>query len=334
MSAIKSSKNNLLTWCAAVAAITLVLATAVPSYAAVPGISSNPAGAGSSIFNLTAGATYISQPDGAQIWSWGYGCSTGSTPTFVPAGLGTCPIAQIPGPTMIVTEGTTVSVTLTNGLPAGAGNTSILFPGFQVSTSGGVAGLQTQEAPPGGTVTYTFTASGPGTYSYYSGTRPELQVEMGLYGALDRCAEQRFATARRNARRARAVRRLRRSAYAHPQACYDREYLFQFSELDARIHRAAKEQSDACAGATACPSIAVVTEPYHPQYYMVNGRSMPDLMDSPYAPGYPNQPYNGNPHMHPGDLVLMQSSARDAGSIRSTSTAITHAFWLAMEICC
>ena len=96
MSAIKSSKNNLLTWCAAVAAITLVLATAVPSYAAVPGISSNPAGAGSSIFNLTAGATYISQPDGAQIWSWGYGCSTGSTPTFVPAGLGTCQSRKFP----------------------------------------------------------------------------------------------------------------------------------------------------------------------------------------------------------------------------------------------
>ncbi len=305
MSAIKSSKNNLLTWCAAVAAITLVLATAVPSYAAVPGISSNPAGAGSSIFNLTAGATYISQPDGAQIWSWGYGCSTGSTPTFVPAGLGTCPIAQIPGPTMIVTEGTTVSVTLTNGLPAGAGNTSILFPGFQVSTSGGVAGLQTQEAPPGGTVTYTFTASGPGTYSYYSGSRPELQVEMGLYGALIVVPNSTSLSTAKCAK-GQGPSSLAASAYAHPQACYDREYLFQFSELDARIHKAAKEQSDACATSTTCAPIAVVTEPYHPQYFMVNGRSMPDLMDSPYAPSYPNQPYNANPHMHPGDLVLMR----------------------------
>ena len=61
-----------------------------------------------------------------------------------------------------------------------------------------------------------------------------------------------------------------------------------------------------CAGRDAVSSISVVTEPYHPQYYLVNGRSMPDLMDSPYAPGYPNQPYNGNPHMHPGDLVLMR----------------------------
>ena len=51
---------------------------------------------------------------------------------------------------------------LTNGLPTAAGNTSILFPGFNVTTTGGVAGLLTQEAAPGGTVTYTFTASSPG----------------------------------------------------------------------------------------------------------------------------------------------------------------------------
>jgi hypothetical protein len=29
-------------------------------------------------------------------------------------------------------------------------------------------------------------------------------------------------------------------------------------------------------------------------------------MDANYAPVYPHQPYNGNPHMHPGDLVLVR----------------------------
>ena len=33
----------------------------------------------------------------------------------------------------------------------------------------------------GGTVSYTFTAAQPGTYLYHSGTRPELEVEMGSY---------------------------------------------------------------------------------------------------------------------------------------------------------
>src|SRR5205814_4642045 len=84
----------------------------------------------------------------------------------------------------VVTEGTSITVNLTNGLPASAGNTSILFPGFNVTTTGGVAGLMAQEAAPGGTVTYRFTAGSPGTRSYYSGTQSDLQVEMGMYGAI------------------------------------------------------------------------------------------------------------------------------------------------------
>jgi FtsP/CotA-like multicopper oxidase with cupredoxin domain len=33
---------------------------------------------------------------------------------------------------------------------------------------------------------------------------------------------------------------------------------------------------------------------------------MPDDMDPNYAVQYPNQPYNGNPHMHPGELTLLR----------------------------
>jgi len=33
---------------------------------------------------------------------------------------------------------------------------------------------------------------------------------------------------------------------------------------------------------------------------------MPDDMDSNYAAEYPHQPYNGNPHMHPGEQVLLR----------------------------
>ena len=32
---------------------------------------------------------------------------------------------------------------------------------------------------------------------------------------------------------------------------------------------------------------------------------MPDLMDPNYASEYPHQPYNGNPHVHPGELMLI-----------------------------
>ena len=53
-------------------------------------------------------------------------------------------------------------------------------------------------------------------------------------------------------------------------------------------------------------SLEVPTEPYHPAYFLINGRSMPDHMDPNYAAEYPHQPYNGNPHMHPGELTLLR----------------------------
>src|SRR5271166_6655151 len=143
----------------------MALALAATAYAAVPGITGP-------VFNLTAQQAFLNQPDGSTVYSWGYGCN-GSPTGFAPAAISgaSCPSMQVPGPTLIVTEGQTVTVTLTNNLPLAAGNTSILFPGFQVTASGGATGLRTQEAAPGGTaVTYSFVATHPGTHAYYSGT--------------------------------------------------------------------------------------------------------------------------------------------------------------------
>jgi FtsP/CotA-like multicopper oxidase with cupredoxin domain len=295
--------------------VALLLAPA--AYAAAPGITGP-------TFNLSAQAAFITQPDGSMIYSWGYGCN-GAPSGYAPAAISNsfCNNMQVPGPTLVVTQGQTVTVTLTNNLPVAAGNTSILFPGFQVtSPSGsGVAGLLTQEAVSGGTVTYTFTASLPGTRSYYSGTQSDLQVEMGLYGAIivlpssipAACTSGlHTSNLSAQARWGENNFRLAAAAYNHPGACYDREYLFQFSEIDPRIHRQAEEQiatisSCVPSGAVPCPTaLSVATEPYVPAYFMVNGRSMPDLMDPNYAPEYPHQPYNGNPHMHPGELVLLR----------------------------
>jgi FtsP/CotA-like multicopper oxidase with cupredoxin domain len=313
-----SMKQLLPVYCAA---FTVLLSAA--AHAAAPGISG-------ATFNLTASPAYLSQPDGQSVYSWGYGCTGGALSTgqsFVPATTTTpfCTVMQIPGPTLVVTEGQTITVNLTNGLPASAGNTSILFPGFNVTTSGGVAGLLTQEAAPGGTVTYTFTASSPGTRAYYSGTQGDLQVEMGLYGAIivlpngaptnGSCPTHNTAAGVNTAGTAlvsggESDFRLSPSgaAYHLAQSCYDREYMFQFSEMDPNIHSQALAQVTACAapGAAAGCHLNVPTEPYHPVYFMINGRSMPDDMDTNYAAQYPHQPYNGNPHMHPGELVLLR----------------------------
>src|SRR5580700_3133103 len=104
----------------------LLTATA---FAAAPGISGT-------TFNLTAQQAYLNQPDGEAVYSWGYGCN--GTPTgFAPTMAGqNCPTMQVPGPTLIVHENDVVTINLLNGLPAAAGNTSILFPGFTVTATG------------------------------------------------------------------------------------------------------------------------------------------------------------------------------------------------------
>lgn len=286
-------------WFTAAAVASLLAAAA---HAATPGIT------GPS-FDLSAEANYISQPDGASIYSWGYGCHTAPT-GFAPAGVtgANCPTMQIPGPTLIVHQGDTVTVTLTNNLPAAAGNTSILFPGFNVQAAGGMPGMLTQEAAHGSTVTYTFVATNAGTHAYYSGTQGDLQVEMGLYGAivvLPTVVPAGCSPVAATLPDGQTDFRLAASAYNHPQTCYDREYLFQFSEIDPAIHsQAAAQAALPCTLPEGC--MIVATEPYHPAYFMINGRSMPDDMDMNYAVQYPHQPYNANPHMHPGEHVLIR----------------------------
>ena len=296
------------------APMTLLMWLAATATAAVPGITGT-------TFNLTAQPAFLNQPDGASVYSWGYGCSSapaGFAPTLPNQ---TCPTMQVPGPTLIVTEGQTVTIVLTNNLPTAAGNTSILFPGFNVAPTGGVAGLLTQEAAPGGTVTYTFTASAPGTHAYYSGTQGDLQIEMGLYGAVvvlplhvpancTATTSYHFLNGEAKTHWGESDFRLSQAAYDHPGTCYDREYLFQWAEMDTRIHQQALAEVTALTGCTAgapgC-SLDVQTEPYHPAYFLINGRSMPDLMDPNFAGEYPHQPYNANPHMHPGELTLIRT---------------------------
>ena len=316
-----TSMNRLLPFAMLAAALALSSA----AHAAAPGITGP-------IFNLQAQPNYINQPDGTQVYTWGYGCN-GAPAGFAPAAIknATCPAMQIPGPTLIVTEGQTVTVTLTNNLPPAAGNTSILFPGFQVTAAAATTqpgtcssatplsqGLLTPEVTNGCAVTYTFTAGSPGTRAYYSGTQGDLQIEMGLYGAVivlpasvPAACNTGVAASNVTAQKfwGESDFRLSQAAYDHPKSCYDREYLFQFAEMDLNIHRQALAQvtaSGSCkAGVQGC-SLEVPTEPYHPSYFLINGRSMPDDMDANFGAEYPHQPYNGNPHMHPGEQVLIR----------------------------
>src|SRR5258705_6168428 len=119
------------------------------------------------IFNLCADEGSVPLPGTAlpvPIWRFVQNTGTG------------CPASgAIPGPQLTVNAGDIVTVNLTNKLLTE--NVSLVFPGQNLVPDG-------TGATPGGTKSYTFTASNPGTYLYESGVSPGVQLPMGLYGAL------------------------------------------------------------------------------------------------------------------------------------------------------
>lgn len=243
----------------------LLFFPATGSWAAIEGVTGT-------TFDLVAEPGYILTSDGDSFLMWGYGLGFGGN-------------MQYPGPTLIVNQGDIVTVNLINNLPAAAGNVSIVFPGHQASAVGGVQGLLTQEAPPDAAtvVTYTFTAAQPGTYLYRSGTRPDLQVEMGLVGAIIvRPTGYDPAT--------------NKIAYNHPDSSFDREMLYVITEMDPRIHRHVEfgqwNQID--------------TTDYFATNWFINGRNWPDVIAENYVPWLPTQPYNCLGRMHPGEKVLIR----------------------------
>lgn len=257
--------------------LVLAIAFAVfifPSYsyaeAVIPGITGTVAGSNTT-FNLTTKSAYIVTPDGGSFFMWGYSDNDGTA------------TMQYPGPTLIVDQGQTVIINLDNELTV---STSMVFLGQNnvTATGGDQDGILAREiAPNGTTVTYSFVAAQPGTYLYNSGTRMELQVEMGLVGAI---------IVRPNG----FDQNSNRIAYEHAGSVYNHEYLFLLTELDPVIHHAVEfglmGQID--------------NTTYWPVYWFINGRAAPDTMAPANSPLLTTQPYNCLPRMHPGDKMLMR----------------------------
>ena len=258
-------RRQLPRFCVTVLAFAIASAS-VTARADVPGLSGP--------FVLTAKADRISTPEGGSFLFWGF------------AGDGGRP--QYPGPTLIVNQGETVTITVNNALPAEAGQrVSLAFPGQTGVTATCSAGSTCVQGPIAleaatGSVTYTFTASRAGTFLYNSASRPDLQIEMGLFGALI----VRPATAGR--------------AYQTPESTFDQEYLFLLSEIDSTIHDVVELQ-----GVAALDASGKLANPAS-NYWFINGRNAPDTMAEAGTPRLPTQPYNSLPRTHPGDRVLMR----------------------------
>jgi len=102
------------------------------------------------------------------------------------------------------------------------------------------------ETVAGAVGTYAWTGVKEGTYLYHSGTHPQVQVQMGLYGTL-------------------VV-----TGGGYPTVAA--EHVLLYSEIDPALHAAV---AGGTYGTPAYPS----TFDYVPKYFLINGKSYPDTTD-------------------------------------------------------
>jgi FtsP/CotA-like multicopper oxidase with cupredoxin domain len=244
-------------------------AAAIPADAPKTGMVCTPGTVSGSThtFNLVANTGSIDTPDGNSVFMWSYANHDAPDNDHF----------QTPGPVLCVTQGETVVVNLTNTLPE---RTSVVFPGQEhVTATGGVAGLLTTEAGVGGgTVSYSFAATSPGTYLYESGSDVAKQVEMGLYGAL---------VVRPNAANCPAVAGSDCAYNASTRFDPKREYLLLLSSIDPDLHHAVET------GGT------YDFNGLHNRYFSINGRQFPDTVQDNGTALTPNQPYGALVRLQP-----------------------------------
>ncbi|MBO8128414.1 MAG: multicopper oxidase domain-containing protein [Peptococcaceae bacterium] len=231
-----------------------------------------------SLINLWVKDGYLSTPDGNSIYFWGFSKSENGP-------------AQLPGPHMVVTQGETVTVNLYNTLSEPV---SISFPGqtgvtvegqpVQPQYSAGRLVSFVNHAEPGDMVSYTFTATHPGTFIYESGTNPHVQIPMGLYGGM----VVRPADYDPN------VKEYKTAYGTGTDTEFDREYLLIMGEIDPDLHQAVEEGR------------SYLISKYMPRYWTLNGRCAPDTMLMDNMDHLPHQPYSSMIMAQPGEKVLIR----------------------------
>jgi len=160
--------------------------------------------------------------------------------------------ADVPGPRLVVPPGdTTLTIHLDNNLSVPIsivirGQTATMTPTFFTDDQGRQRVYSfTHETPAGNAtqVTYTWTGLKPGTYLYHSGTHPQVQVQMGLYGGVTRDAA---------------------AGEVYSGIPYDEEVVLLYSEIDPVLHEQVDDGSYGTTGMTS-------TIDYSPKYFLING---------------------------------------------------------------
>lgn len=236
----------------------------------------------SSAFTLTATDGYIVEPDGNVVYMWGV--SEGANPF------------QHPSPVLCVEQGDTVTIVLNNTLGE---DVSLVFPGQENVLANGtpsgpvfdatdnLTSLAPVAAANGGSITYSFVASRPGTFIYESGTEPLKQVNMGLFGAIIVRPALDPALPTVDPHTGQPI------AYAYNDADTafnpETEYLIFISEIDPEMHVAVEQ------------GFLYDMNRYTPRYWNYNGRGFPDTIADNGTSWLPNQPFGSLIYIHPYD---------------------------------
>jgi hypothetical protein len=206
---------------------------------------------------------------------WGYQSCTGFS------SADTCSPASVPGPALNVPAGdTTLTVHLRNQLPVA---TSLVINGLYKKMApvrwetnskypNRVRSFDTEAPANGGNFTYTWNNVKPGTYLYQTGTQPQVQLQMGLYGAVRRNFADAAGTARAQ-------------AYPSATSAYDNFATLLYSEIDPALHEAvATGNYDSSSPGSTGPTS---TFNYVPKYFLVNGQPFPGnaVITTEGAPG-------------------------------------------------
>ncbi|MGE5574115.1 MAG: multicopper oxidase domain-containing protein [Bacteroidota bacterium] len=231
--------------------------------------------------NLWARDGYLSTPDGNSVYFWGFSANPGGP-------------AQLPGPHIVAKEGETITINLVNTLASEP--VSISFSGQTNVTAGGrpvgpqygpdgeLVSFVDHAEPGGGTVSYSFTPTHPGTFLYESGTYPHKQVPMGLYGAL--IVRPRDYDP--------AIPAYKTAYGFGTNTEFDREYVLITGEIDPDLHQAVERGR------------SHRISKFKPRYWTLNGRCAPDTMFCDHVPYLPCQPYGAMVRGVPGEKILMR----------------------------
>jgi manganese oxidase len=215
----------------------------------------------------------LDMPDGLSVPFWGFA----TTPNGKP---------QLPGPFINAKVGDTIRITLRNDLNVVV---SLIFPGqtnipVPVKSNGVFVSFNTH-ALPGQTVQYTISALRPGVFLYESGTEPEKQVSMGLYGAIlihpDKVNNPSHPDYK--------------TAYgSNTGSDFDIEKVLILSDLDSRLNSNA---------GTGNPFNIL---DFEPQYWLINGRSFPHSVLPDNVSFLQSQPVSSKVNAIPGQKVLLR----------------------------